>query len=287
MRRKSEEPTSAIVVLGAGRVGTALSSLLTQAGLPVEGPWSRTEGEWPAALSGARAIVIAVRDDAITPVAEQLRSVPIPPDCVVVHCSGARPAAEALAPLTVHPCATMHPLVAVRSAEQGIAVMPRAFWALEGADGAVALCAELVEKLGARWVRMASEQLALYHAAAVIASNHAVVLWTAARDMLQRCGGLDPAQATAMLLPLLASTLENVERFGLPGALTGPLRRGDGATISRHLAALAAADPAVSASYRADASLGLKLLREPGAGDEPTGRDLASIEAALLAGTEP
>lgn len=298
--RKSEtapQKPEAMVVIGGGRVGSALATLAARSGCATT-LWSRRpislsgvschHGEAaPAELASADVIAIAVRDEAITPVAELLRSLlggrgdrP-----VVVHLSGAQASAAALAPLAgVASLGTMHPLLAIRSAEQGAELMPRAFWMLEGSDIAVAICAEMIEAWGrgglspqreggARWIRLTAEDLALYHACAVIASNHAVALWTAARDALRRLGSLDPETATAMLLPLLESTLANVQTYGLPEALTGPVRRGDVGTLRRHLAALRAREPALLASYRADAELARLAL----AGLSDDGSNLAMI----------
>jgi predicted short-subunit dehydrogenase-like oxidoreductase (DUF2520 family) len=288
--RKSDGVASGdVVIIGGGRVGSALAQLSARRGA-VTTLWSRRalslpgvschSGETaPQQLAAARLVVVAVRDEAITPVARTLRSqlelaarpnsIRLPPAHpklpVVVHLSGAHPSEQVLEPLAgLATLGTMHPLVAVRSAEQGVELMPRAFWALEGSDTAVAVCAEMIDAIGARWVRLEAEDLALYHACAVIASNHAVALWTAARDALRRLGSLDPATATQMLLPLLQSTLDNVRIHGLPEALTGPVRRGDAATLRRHIAALSQREPGLLPSYRADAELArVALGRDP------------------------
>ncbi|PID37994.1 MAG: hypothetical protein CSA65_00805 [Proteobacteria bacterium] len=272
-RKSRASAQKSVAIIGGGRVGSALASLLSRLGQETT-LWSRRPLELagvrcyhgepaPAELRDAGVIVIAVRDEAITPVAQTLRALLASgarrPEAIV-HVSGAHPAAEVLAPLVdLVPVGTMHPLIAVRSAEQGMAMMPRAFWALEGSDIAVAICADMIEaflaKGGPRPLRLKSEDLALYHACAVIASNHAVALWATARDTLRRLGRVDPKTATAMLVPLLESTLANVETHGLPEALTGPIRRGDLATLRRHLAALRARAPSLVASYRADAEL--------------------------------
>ncbi len=281
-----------VAVVGAGRVGTAIASLIANQGNPVA-MWSRHRTsipgvrchdgpEVPAALFRVDLIVIAVSDRTVTDVARKLQSAPLREGCCVVHTSGAHGAEAILAPLGgVAHLGTLHPLVAIRSAEQGIDVMPSAYWMLEGHDTAVALCARWVESLGARWVRLVAADLALYHASAVVASNHAVALWTAAEDTLRRLGGLGPRIASEMLWPLLASTLDNVRALGLPDALTGPMRRGDIGTIREHLRAIEDQAPRLLASYRADAILAAEILGENMGRDVSSGKDLAKIADVL------
>ena len=282
-------------VLGGGRVGSALAALLARQSAGIEvSLWSRSGAvgaamvaarggavyqgpHLPSALACGQTVILAVSDDAIGVVAQQLDPL-LGPDARVLHCSGAHSARSVLGALGARPLGTLHPLVAVRGIDQALRALPGAHFALEGDDEAVAVAATLCQTLGVRWVRIAAEGMGLYHAAAVIASNHAVALWYQAQALLVRSGVADAERATAMLLPLLRSTIENVERFGLPDALTGPVRRGDLGTIETHLQSLAG-DPGLAASYRADARLALRaaLKCEGGA----SGAYFASLERLL------
>jgi predicted short-subunit dehydrogenase-like oxidoreductase (DUF2520 family) len=80
-------------------------------------------------------------------------------------------------------------------------------------------------------------QRALYHAAAVFASNYVDVLLGTAVKLLQQTGWSE-REATAGLLRLTEGMLETVRKRGPVRALTGPIRRGDVNTVERHLAAL-------------------------------------------------
>ena len=80
-----------------------------------------------------------------------------------------------------------------------------------------------------------------YHAAAVIASNYLVALLQLAVRQLAPLG-LEEREAVRALLPLVRGTLDNVEAMGLPEALTGPISRGDAATIRLHLDRLSEED---------------------------------------------
>jgi hypothetical protein len=61
------------------------------------------------------------------------------------------------------------------------------------------------------------------------------------------------AEPARLLAPLLSASLDNALRFGDAG-LTGPVARGDAATVAAHVAALeAAAGPSANASAAAGA----------------------------------
>jgi predicted short-subunit dehydrogenase-like oxidoreductase (DUF2520 family) len=77
----------------------------------------------------------------------------------------------------------------------------------------------------------------LYHASAVTACGHLVALIDAAIEMLTKCG-LDEKSAQQTLLPLIKSTVENLETQTPAEALTGTFARADVATFEKHLDAL-------------------------------------------------
>src|SRR5439155_1223915 len=78
--------------------------------------------------------------------------------------------------------------------------------------------------LGARAVFLEAENLPLYHAGAVMASNYVVALADMAQRLLVKAG-VPQEQALPVLIPLLASVVQNLAQVGLPGALTGPVER--------------------------------------------------------------
>jgi predicted short-subunit dehydrogenase-like oxidoreductase (DUF2520 family) len=84
-----------------------------------------------------------------------------------------------------------------------------------------------------RPINIADEDRAAYHAAAVMASNFLVTLENAAEQL-----GATAGLSRQDLLPLVRATVENWARLGSQ-ALTGPLARGDEATIDKHRQALA------------------------------------------------
>ena len=88
---------------------------------------------------------------------------------------------------------------------------------------------------GSRCARSSSPRRArvAYHAAASIASNLLVALEESAAELLARAGVED---ASELLAPLVLQTAANWAEHG-PAALTGPVARGDEATVERHLEA--------------------------------------------------
>src|SRR5690606_34421565 len=102
-----------------------------------------------------------------------------------------------------------------------------------------------------------------YHAAASIASNFLVTLQAAA-ERIAATAGVD----RAALVPLVRATVDNWAALGPERALTGPLVRGDEATVARQRAAIAQRAPELTALFDALADATRALAGRPdGAGD--------------------
>jgi len=122
----------------------------------------------------------------------------------------------------------------------------------------------LVIEMGGEPVFIAEEHRDLYHAAIAGAANHLITLVAQAMDQLRTAGVAEPAR---LLAPLLSASLDNALRFGDAG-LTGPVARGDAATVAAHVAALDASTPAPAvaayvamARLTADRALAAGILR--------------------------
>ncbi len=94
---------------------------------------------------------------------------------------------------------------------------------------------------------VADADRAAYHAAASIASNFLVALEESAVELLEATGVAD---ARELLAPLVLQTAANWSERGAE-ALTGPIARGDEATVGRHLAALRESAPDLLNLYEA------------------------------------
>lgn len=261
-----------IAILGAGSLGAAVGRALRRSGWPVAavcrrdrrrareaarivGGGARAFTDAARAARGADLVLVAVRDGEIAPLAEALaRSGAVRPGALVLHASGALPS-TALAPLRAGGARTaaLHPLQTF--AAPGGTALEDVWWFHEG--DARSSCASLVRRLGGRMRSLPPEGKALYHAAAVAASNYLV----AVEDLAVRlavAAGIPRDDALRALLPLVLGTVRNLEEAGLPAALTGPVARGDAATVRTHREALRALDPALDATY---AALGRHALR--------------------------
>jgi predicted short-subunit dehydrogenase-like oxidoreductase (DUF2520 family) len=113
---------------------------------------------------------------------------------------------------------------------------------------ALALARELALRLDMRPFEVPEEARGAYHAAAAIASNLLVALEESAADLLEKTGvDLPPRE---LLAPLVLRTAANWAERG-PDALTGPIARGDTATVERHMETLSAIAPELVPMYEA------------------------------------
>jgi predicted short-subunit dehydrogenase-like oxidoreductase (DUF2520 family) len=268
-----------VFVVGAGVVGTALATWLVRAGVPVRGIHGRqlagapapaqvvaSTGDFPPIASEVDVIVIAVRDARIAAVAARLASEgKLRSGQIVFHTSGANAAHQILAAAAPHVAGvgTLHPLVSFSDPRLAMEGLEEVAFGIEGDEPARAMAARLVGALGARAVVLAAEDLALYHAGAVLASNYVVALADTAQSLLVKAG-VPKAEALPALIPLLMSVVENLAELGVPGALTGPVERGDVASVERHLDALSARAPEVTELYRLLGRDVLRLARDKG-----------------------
>ena len=153
---------------------------------------------------------------------------------VVLHCSGAL-SSEIIA--TVRRCGayagSLHPLQSFAAPTfpenpfQGIVM------AGEGDDEALDLARDIAAGFQAVFLKIETAHKTLCHAAAVAASNYLVTLLAASTRLLEE-SGIAPENTLQVLLPLVRGTLNNIEKRGVAEALTGPIARGDVATVEAH-----------------------------------------------------
>jgi predicted short-subunit dehydrogenase-like oxidoreductase (DUF2520 family) len=303
------QPPPSVFIMGAGVVGTALAARLVSAGVPVTGLHGRqveptgaaraisgvvgvvgSTGDIPEILSESDAVIISVRDDRVPEVAARLVGEGrLRPGQILLHTSGANPARTILAAAAPHVRAvgTLHPLVSFADARVAIEGLRDVAFGIEGDEPARAVAKRIVRALGARAVILEAENLALYHAGAVMASNYVVALADSAQSLLIKAG-VPADQALPVLIPLLASVVQNLAQVGLPGALTGPVERGDVTVVERHLGALAARAPELVELYRLVGRDVLRLARDK-ASNERAALDPASAARleALFSGADP
>jgi predicted short-subunit dehydrogenase-like oxidoreductase (DUF2520 family) len=116
---------------------------------------------------------------------------------------------------------------------------------------------------------------AVYHLSAAIASNYLVTLLDLAAGLWGELG-LSKEEGLRALLPLVRGTVENLDRVGLPAALTGPIARGDVGTIERHLAVLDRVAPEARTMYKELARRTIPIALAKGRIDAAAARRLAT-----------
>jgi len=169
---------------------------------------------------------------------------------VVIHTSGAHSSsllysARELGALAL----SMHPLQTFPSVSAGIQNLPGSYFALEGDEEAVNVGHTLVKALEGIAVTISTELKPLYHASACVVCNYFVSLMEVGLQMMERAG-VSREHALQAMLPLVKGTVANLEKVGVPEALTGPIDRGDHSTVSRHLEIMEKELPQLSALYR-------------------------------------
>lgn len=281
-----------VFVLGAGRAGRSLARALVVAGVNVVGAHGRhadpgavppvTGGELPTSLGEASIILVTVRDAQLGDALRQLATAPLAPAAVVLHASGATDPSEAsILRGAGYSVGTMHPLVPLANPDRAVDVLRGAWIGVDGDPRAIAAARMLATRVGAHTLTIPPGEKPRYHAAAVFAANFPVVVAALAERLLEEAG-VEEREARAATVGLMSAAVSNLESGRPHDVLTGPIARGDVASVRGHLAALAGDTPALSA-YVTLSRAALTLARERGT---PAER-LAEISAALDAAQRP
>ena len=217
-------PGTTFAIVGAGRLGGVLARALRSVGFDVVGPLRRDQS-----MPSADIALLCVPDAAIPAVSFVAR----PHARLIGHVSGA----TALDGVDF----SIHPLQTFTGTES-----PDAFHGIGAAvagraDEALAIAEQLALVLGARPFRIDDAHRASYHAAASFSSNFVLAVLDAA-EQLAAAAGIGADDARTLLAPLVRRTVDNWAEHGAEAVLTGPIARGDEATVARQRAAAAELD---------------------------------------------
>jgi predicted short-subunit dehydrogenase-like oxidoreductase (DUF2520 family) len=200
-------------------------------------------------IAAADFVLLSVPDDALRPLVAGLADTGAWRDGqLVAHTSGAQgigvldpAAARGVLALALHPVMTF------AGRPEDVDRLLGATFGVTAPDELRPVAESLVVEMGGEPVWVPESARPLYHAALSIGSNHLVTLVNDALSLLDHAG----VEASAQLLaPLLSASLDNVLRLR-DTALTGPVARGDVATLRRHRRALAESAPELMPSYLA------------------------------------
>lgn len=262
--------------VGPGRLAWSLGPALVRAGYAVTavagrdlasamalanalGPGTRPFAAPQDVLEAADLVFLTVPDAMLRPLAGSLSWAS---RHSAVHCSGALPL-DALSPAAAAGAetGTLHPLQSFPSRIAEPARFHHIYCGIEGTGAVGDRLDRMARALGSQTLSLAGVDRALYHAAAVFASNDVIALMSAA-SRTWAIAGLPEAVAREALSPLLSATAANIANLDLTSALTGPVARGDVGTISAHLNALSAT-PELRELYRRLASELLRVATQP------------------------
>ncbi|MDI9570626.1 MAG: DUF2520 domain-containing protein [Pseudomonadota bacterium] len=254
-----------IAIVGLGKVGTAMGSLLKKAGYPIVAIADRNPDTLARALpytggrvcpsiavapEGADAVLITIADDAIAAVCRELAGA-LRPGQKVIHCSGAG-ALDLLASARDAGAyiASIHPIQSFAHVEGAIENIPGSTFGITADEEIREWAVDFVLALGGTPFFVPDADKPLYHAAACIASNYLTTLLYMVEAIYLHLG-LDRQEAIRAFWPLVRGTLRNIESRGTVEALTGPIARGDIGTVERHLIAFQDNLPEFLPAYRA------------------------------------
>jgi predicted short-subunit dehydrogenase-like oxidoreductase (DUF2520 family) len=177
---------------------------------------------------------------------------------IVLHTSGALDRAV-LAPLARRGASTgsIHPMQTFTG--RGAPNLEKVIFAVEGDRGATIVARKIARSLGGVPVTIDSKNKPAYHAAGALVAGHGLGLIEAATQVLLKLG-FSRGDAMRALLPLMRQMLDNFERLGPRESWTGPVSRGDFATVEKHTKALRSYPSEFNDAYAALALLGSRVL---------------------------
>ena len=266
-----------ISIVGPGRLGTSLARSLYAAGYEIAEVVYRPG----ASARGARAlakelqaealvypeqyapvVLLCVGDSQLGAVSQELANWPWKRR-VALHTSGAM-TSDVLVLLRTKGAAigSMHPMMSfVRGATTSL---KNVSFALEGDARARRIARGMVRDVGGHSFELEKSAKPLYHAFGAFTSP-LLIATLAAGERVARKAGLSKAQARAAVGPIVAQTLKNYLEKGSAEAFSGPLVRGDVATIRKHLEVLRS-EPKVRQAYIALVRCALETLPVKSAG---------------------
>jgi predicted short-subunit dehydrogenase-like oxidoreductase (DUF2520 family) len=254
-------------IVGAGHVGRALGRVFARSGA------FRVQDVLTRSLSSAREAVafigaghalaeagqlrraavwmLAVGDDQIGPVCAELAARGVLEGALVFHCSGALSSSELAAAARAGAyTASVHPVRSFADPAGVAAQFDGTFCGVEGEALALDVLNPALLAAGARPIAIDAAAKTVYHAAAVFACNYLTTLLDTALRAYQ-AAGIPEAVARELAQPLVTETVANVFKLGPAQALSGPIARGDFATVDKQQRALAQWEPASAALYQA------------------------------------
>jgi len=236
---------------GLGRVAQALASLFSeQPNYSVVGASERIDAPWQHAkvslseLKQSDYIFVLSKDTQLSSYLARLSGT----SAVVIYCSGALDVAAETVDLKREQLIRAHPVYSFGELSNLTRNFPGTPVVISGDQGASAKVAALFDRVGAKPMQSETLDSASYHCGLVIASNYLVTLSAMAKSLLSEAG-IAKVDTDYMVAHLMQNTLANISTSDEISALTGPIVRGDIATVEKHLEMLRSTMPSAIPSY--------------------------------------
>lgn len=178
---------------------------------------------------------------------------------IVFHCSGALPASildSAKSAGTF--VASIHPIKSFANPNLCITNFAGTFCGVEGDSTALEVLEKAFQAIGGQTLDIDSANKTFYHAASVVASNYLTALLELSIQSYVKAG-LTRAQALLIIKPIAHGTIKNIVELDTARALTGPIARGDVATVATQLNAFQDWKPEYGELYRLLGGVALDL----------------------------
>lgn len=239
-------------LIGTGRIGWALSRLLTDLGWTIDRVDDISEYQLKAyqkhfsscftpkhAPSQTACLLICIRDDSFHELIRDLQKKPEWNTLHIIHTSGFHKA-EILSPLRtafqseIH---SFHPMISVieTNPDQGKKLLKKAWWALSGDNPS--WMQNMASAWGLQSFLLPDDKKDFYHASAVMTANLIIGILRGA-EATASLAGISTEDYEKIFLPLVDSVIDHIHQSGLHKALGGPIVRKDYNLLEREKTAL-------------------------------------------------
>lgn len=228
-----------IAIIGTGKVGTALGEAFSKAGYKIVGVVSREKKKAKRCMKLTKCknwsndpkeivkiadiILITVRDEEIEKVSSIIKD-RVKKNAVVIHTSGALPSTILHAKIRL----SLHPIFSFK----GLSLKKGTYF---GIEGEIEVGKKLVNSIGGKYLIIEPILKPLYHAGLTFVSSYILALLNIGITLLREAKIKNPKEIT---FSLLTSVLENVKKFGIMNAVTGPVKRGDISIVKKEMEVL-------------------------------------------------
>lgn len=241
-----------IGIVGAGKVGCSIGKYLREHDIPVAGYCSKRKEsvDFAATFTNTKAftslrellaqseiVFITTPDDVVEEVWESMQQESIQ-NKIICHFSGSLSSAvfSNRKEKGVSAC-SIHPMFAFSNKFTSYEQLNQVIFTMEGDGKALNVVRAVFQKAGNKVCVIDPESKGRYHAAASMISNMMIGLYQMGWNMLTDCG-FSPEDARELMEPLVRGNVEALLATSPEQALTGPIERGDEATIAKHLSVL-------------------------------------------------